>query len=358
MQESNKKKAKLLIVDDEPAIITELEILLCRAYEVYAFTDPERVETFLADSEIDVIICDEMMPGMRGSELLSRVHRTHPDICKIVLSGHAEKNDVVKAINEGRIFSFLFKPVNRQQLLNVIEKGLENRRLKLLLEQQNAELKELNENLEQKVNERTEQLITAHNKLAQVDENKMAFLIYLSYEMTSSLDRIKRLAHEVFTYFGIAGCDLKPQSQPFSYKEEIDKILLGQKLLIAKKKISLTNQVTDTAMAKADPKYRQHILATLLNNAIIFCNEGGVVTITTEQGAGKTRLLVSDSGKGFLQEDAEAIFRAFVIPPKKRNPDGFGLNLPLARILVDAHEGLLTAISPGIDQGATFILEL
>ncbi|MDH3349481.1 MAG: response regulator [Desulfobulbaceae bacterium] len=100
-------KSKLLIVDDEQSIVTELEILLCRDYEVHGFIDPLLVEPFLEHHDIDLIICDEIMPEMRGSELLSRIHDKYPDMCKIVLSGQAERDDVVKAVNEGHIYSFL-----------------------------------------------------------------------------------------------------------------------------------------------------------------------------------------------------------------------------------------------------------
>lgn len=158
MHQDNKAKHTVVIVDDERSILTELKILLKRDYEVYVFENPEEVEDFIDNNQVDLIICDELMPEMRGSILLSRLHKKHPDICKVVLSGQAEKNDIVRAINEGHIFSFLFKPVSRQQLLNVIEKGIENRMLKLTLEKQNVELKNYSENLEKMVQERTSSL--------------------------------------------------------------------------------------------------------------------------------------------------------------------------------------------------------
>lgn len=359
MKKENKDKPVVLLVDDERSILTELEIILCRTYEIHTFLDPEKVEEYVDNNPVDLIVCDEMMPELRGSELLSRIHKKHPDICKIVLSGQAEKNDVVKAINEGRIFSFLFKPVNRQQLLNVIEKGLENREMKILLEEQNSELKDLNENLERKVKERTAQLVKAHKRLEQLDENKMAFLIYLSYEMTSPLDRIKRLANSVFSYFGIAGREIELAPQTFPYRKTVDEILNSEKKFIEERRITVENKVDEKATAQVDPKYWPQILETLIHNAVVFCNRGGQVILETRAGAeGKTCLVVSDTGRGFLPEDSEAIFKPFMLSQEKRLPNGFGLNLPLAKILVEAHGGKLTGESPGPDKGATFTLEL
>ncbi len=354
-----KKKSSIILVDDEQSILTELEIILCRTYDVKTFVNPELVEEYVDNNDVDLIVCDEMMPELRGSELLSRLHKNHPDVCKIVLSGQAEKNDVVKAINEGRIFSFLFKPVNRQQLLNVIEKGIENRQMRLLLELQNTELKDLNDNLEKKVKERTTQLIKAHKRLEQLDENKMAFLIYLSYEMSSPLDRIRKLVTAIFSYFGVAGQDLEPVSEKIMIQGVVNKLLKYEDHFAKAKALTIENLVEEDATVEADPKYLEHILKTLIHNGVVFSQDGATVTLITEQGAdGKIRFIVKDSGRGFLEEDKELIFKPFLLPPEKRSANGFGLNLPLAKIMVDAMGGTIIGESSGVDQGATFTLTL
>ncbi len=358
MKTLQKEKATLVIVDDEQTILTELEILLCRNYDVHTFLNPEEVEEFVDTHHVDLIVCDEMMPEMRGSELLERLHKKHPDICKIVLSGQAEKNDIVKAINEGHIYSFLFKPVNREQLLNVIENGLENRMMKLLLEEQNRQLKDLNENLEEKVRERTAQLVKAYKRLEQLDDNKMAFLIYLSNEISSPLDRLKKLAEVLITYFGMAGSDLSPSLQPVQAGQLVAKILAERKGTVAEKELQVDNRVGEDLVVQADPDYLEFLLSTLVDNALVFSDPGGRVTIDARRDGDRVSIVVSDTGRGFAPEDRDLLFKPFVLPPEKRNPDGFGLNLPQARIIVDAHDGELLAESPGPGKGATFTLTL
>ena len=77
------KKATIVIVDDEQSILKELKILLGRMYQVHIFVNPEEAEVFVDNNEVDLVISDEMMPEMRGSVLLAKIHRKHPDICNI-----------------------------------------------------------------------------------------------------------------------------------------------------------------------------------------------------------------------------------------------------------------------------------
>jgi FixJ family two-component response regulator len=358
MSRDNNEKYTVVIVDDERPILTELNILLNRRYNVYTFQNPEEVEDFVDNNQVDLIVCDELMPEMRGSVLLSRLHKKHPDVCKVVLSGQAEKNDIVRAINEGHIFNFLFKPVNQQQLQNVIEKGIENRVLKLTLERQNIELKNYSENLEKMVQERTAQLVKAHERVKQLDGNKMFFLIYLTNEINSPLDRIQKLAEILLTYFGLAGSNLKPDMRLVPLQETFSGLLANRKDALAARSVTVDDRVSPGVTVKTDPEYLDRVLGAVIDNAISFSNPGGKIVLDAVSHNGKTRISVSDSGKGIEPEDLENIFKAFVLEPEKRRPAGFGLNLPLAGILVNALGGKLWAESPGPGKGATFYLEL
>ncbi len=358
MSRDNNEKYTLVIVDDERPILTELKILLKRRYNVHTFENPEEVEDFVDNNQVDLIICDELMPEMRGSVLLSRVHKKHPDVCKVVLSGQAEKNDIVRAINEGHIFNFLFKPVNQQQLLNVIEKGIENRMLKLTLERQNVELKNYSENLEKMVQERTAQLVKAHERVKQLDGNKMSFLIYLTNEINSPLDRIQKLAEILLTYFGLAGSNLKPDMGQVDLKGTVSGLLANKKSALAARPVTVDDRVSPGMTVKTDHEYLERVLGAFIDNAICFSNPGGEIVLDAVSHNGKTRISVADTGKGIAAEDLKNIFKAFVLEPEKRRPAGFGLNLPVAGILVNALGGKLWAESPGPGKGATFYLEL
>ncbi len=356
--ESKKKKATIVLVDDEQSILRELKFLLGRTYQIYTFVNPEEVEDFVDQNHVDMVISDELMPEMRGSELLARIHKRHPDICKVVLSGQAEKDDIVRAVNEGHIFSFLYKPVDKQQLLNVIEKGLESRMMKLKMAQQNLELKRYSENLEKMVEEKTAQLVKAYDKLKMLDENKMSFLLYLSHEMDSSLDRIKKLAETLLNYFAFIGADLKIERKPVALKQLVDELLEDAATRIHEAEIEIHTEYAGDPVVSADPDYLRQVLKTVIDNALTYTPKGGKVSISSVPINGKTRICISDTGRGILKEDLKKIFRAFVLEPRKRHPDGFGLNLPIAKIIVISHGGRIWAESEGKDKGASFFIEI
>lgn len=353
-----KQKPTVVVVDDERPILTELKILLGRAYRVHTFVNPEEVEGFVDANPVDLVISDELMPEMRGSVLLGRLHQKHPDICKIVLSGQAEKNDIVRAINEGQIFSFLFKPVNQRQLLNVIEKGLENRMMKLTLEKQNIELKNYSENLEKMVQERTAQLVKAHERVQQLDGDKMSFLLYLAHEINSPLDRIQKLAETILTYFGVAGSNLKPDRSTLPLRESLISFALKKKKEMEDRSIALAWRIDENLQIFTDPEYLERIFAALMDNAIFFSAAGGTITVAAAATNGRTTISVSDNGRGIDPADLENIFTPFLLEPEKRRPTGFGLNLPLARILTRALDGKIWAESEGSGKGASLYLEL
>lgn len=357
-RDKKKDKPVVVIVDDERPILTELKILLGRAYKVHIFENPEEVEEFVDANQVDLIVSDELMPEMRGSVLLTHIHQKHPDICKIVLSGQAEKNDIVRAINEGHIFSFLFKPVNQRQLLNVIEKGLENRRMKLELEKKNIELQNYSENLEKMVKERTAQLVKANERLNQLDGNKMNFLLYLSQEINSPLERIQALAETLITYFGLAGANLKPEPDRVDLRETVSSLLEGKKAEIERQSLVIDDRLPAGLQLQTDSEYLERVLDTLIDNAVRFSGAGGTIVLEGGREGERTRIVVRDNGKGIAEEDLEDIFSPFVLEAEKRRPAGFGLNLPVARILTRALGGKIWAESGGPGKGAAFHLEL
>jgi response regulator RpfG family c-di-GMP phosphodiesterase len=165
----------ILCVDDEANILSALR----RLFRPHGYTvlvaggGDEGLET-LAREHVDLIISDMRMPGMDGATFLAKARQQYPDTVRLLLTGYADMESTIAAINAGQIARYIAKPWNDQDVILTVREALERKalerdkvRLEALTLRQNEELKDLNASLEQKVEARTSELKIAHEKLKQ-----------------------------------------------------------------------------------------------------------------------------------------------------------------------------------------------
>lgn len=115
---------RLLILDDEPNILRALKRLLRRdGYEIHTVTSAQEALNLLALHEFQVVLSDQRMPEMTGTDFLSRVKDLYPDTIRIVLSGYTDLDSVTDAVNRGAIYKFLTKPWDDEQLRDQIRQA-------------------------------------------------------------------------------------------------------------------------------------------------------------------------------------------------------------------------------------------
>lgn len=216
------RKPVILCVDDEPVILTSLRDQLIHhlgtEYDIeIAESGEEALETLeelLAENtEVPVIISDQIMPGMKGDELLTKIHARHPRSLKIFLTGQADANAVGNAVNRANLYRYIGKPWDEADLKLTVTKALysysrdkqlaeQNELLEKLYAQAQEEiverkrvevlLAEANQNLEQKVDERTRELSQAIEDL-KATQNQLVI-----QEKMASLGKLTAgIAHEI-----------------------------------------------------------------------------------------------------------------------------------------------------------------
>lgn len=160
-------KAKILCVDDEPNVLRALRrLFMDDQYEILiAESGSAGLELLAQEPDVAVVMSDYRMPEMDGVEFLSQVHDRWPTTMRIVLSGYADTASVVEAINVGYIYKFIPKPWNDDELRITVARAVEtyflnqeNARLSTELSERNLELRQINANLENLVQKRTEAL--------------------------------------------------------------------------------------------------------------------------------------------------------------------------------------------------------
>jgi diguanylate cyclase (GGDEF)-like protein len=183
----NTYQCSILVVDDEPHILTTVSSLLEPDFEVLTADSPAAAQAVFAQRAVDIILTDQRMPGMKGVHLLEWVRQNSPATMRLLMTGYAELDEAVDAINRGGVFRYVIKPWKVETLLETLQSAartfiLEHQH-KLLLE----ELRQLNEELEKRVQARTNELQQAYHELEQ--KNKMLEKLALTDALTGLPNR-------------------------------------------------------------------------------------------------------------------------------------------------------------------------
>lgn len=198
-------KGVLLFVDDENIVLNSLRTLLTQRFDGKLTVEIaesgeealELIDELICDGlELQVVVADYIMPGMKGDELLVQVHDRLPDVRKIMLTGQSDLEGVKRAINKAGLYRFIEKPWVDEDLLLTIQSAIhsycqdkeiarQNEELRLI----NKELSRLNEELETIVNMRTQELR---------EKNRELELLAITDRLTGICNRLR--LDEVFEY--------------------------------------------------------------------------------------------------------------------------------------------------------------
>jgi putative nucleotidyltransferase with HDIG domain len=214
-------------VDDEENILKALHRLLRReGYRLFSTSSPKEALKLARNELVAVVVSDQHMPTMSGTELLAEVKVIEPDIVRVILTGYANMDAALDAINHGEVFRFVSKPWNDDELRTTLRQAVfqhyllkENKRLMEITQAQNEQLKELNVNLERKVLERTKQLHLKHEQLKAMHRRLQVNFrdtVRVFVELTELYDpflgghakRVAGLARQLGERLNISGVDL------------------------------------------------------------------------------------------------------------------------------------------------------
>jgi DNA-binding NtrC family response regulator len=136
------EQGSLVIVDDEEMVLTSIAsfLRLETAYDVTTFTRATLAIEHIERHDVDLVISDFLMPEMDGLQFLRRVRDLRPQIPRVILTGYADKENAIKAINEVGLFQYIEKPWNNDELRLVIRNGVEKKQLLGQLEKKVAQI--------------------------------------------------------------------------------------------------------------------------------------------------------------------------------------------------------------------------
>jgi two-component system, sensor histidine kinase and response regulator len=337
--------------------------------------------------DLAVIIADFIMPGMNGDELLEKIHRTKPESKKILLTGQASLQGVSNAVNKANLYRYISKPWDKDDLILTVKEALRSFQQDKTIVRQNKDLKELNASLEDKVDQRTNELkelnatkdkffsIIAHDL-----KNPFNTLIGFSELLLTNLDNYDKahisdfvniinstsksaytLLENLLDWSRAQTGRLKMEPTQIHLKDIIEENVSLLHAVSEKKGVSLINSVDKSKTAFADENMIKTVIRNLVSNALKYTPKGGTVQISSAERDGFLETTVSDTGIGISEENLEKLFRIDVNFSLKGTEDetGTGLGLILCKEFVEKNKGKISVKStPGKGSEFSFLLPL
>ncbi|GAB4187093.1 MAG: hypothetical protein OHK0057_09100 [Thermoflexibacter sp.] len=197
----NKEKYRILYVDDEVDNLIIFKAAFRRHYEVFTAASAKEGMEILKNNEIHILITDQRMPEMTGVEFLESIITDYPEIIRMILTGFSDVEAIIQAINKGRVYQYITKPWDVDELKITIDNAIESFRLKSENKQLIKDLKEANQRLEEyaldlekKVEERTAEVVRQKEIIEKKNEDITASINYAKNIQDAILPEEKRIA--------------------------------------------------------------------------------------------------------------------------------------------------------------------
>jgi signal transduction histidine kinase len=399
----------ILIVDDEPKNLAVLETLLDDpGYRLVRATSGDEALLALMAEEFAVLILDVRMPGMSGFELaqLIKERRKTSRIPIIFLTAYYnEDQHILEGYVSGAV-DYLHKPVNPAVLRSKVAVFAELHRKGRMLETANklllaevaerrhaeAQLGELNQTLDRRVQERTAELQESEARLLEASRRKDEFLAILAHELRNPLapvrnavELLKRdcrepgrlewatqlIDRQVRSLARLID-DLMDVSRINQGRIELRRnvVTLGEVLSDAVETVrphmetaghELVVLLPDPSLAvEADRTRLAQAFVNLLHNAVKYTDPGGRIEVGVSVKKGHATVTVRDNGIGIPPDHLGGVFDMFsqVESALSRSRGGLGIGLALTQRLVQMHGGNVKASSEGLGKGSRFQVEL
>lgn len=382
-------KEKILYVDDEQENLEVFGFTFRKYYDIYLANTAEKGMEILNKETIKLVITDQRMPHITGVEFLANVADLDPRIIPMITTGFSDIETITQAINKGRVYRYIIKPWNSDELKIAIDNALEaynlkdeNQKLIKNLQKANAQLKETNKILKQ-----------AKETAEQSDNLKSSFLANMSHEIRTPLNSILGFSNlltfpdlndaqknkfvslikengkyllgiidDIIDISKIESNQMKLKPISFSVNElikELCSFFYNDRNLLQKTNVSLTAKImkAENISLFTDRDHLKQILFNFISNAIKFTDKGTISIGYTVKDS-EIVFYTKDEGIGIPKNKFKYIFERFKkIEYEKKVYRGNGLGLTISQNLAKLIKGEIHLVSQ-INKGSTFYFSL
>jgi signal transduction histidine kinase len=358
----------ILVIDDEPASVRAVERALADEYRVITATGAAQGLAVLAAEPVTLMIVDQRMPDMSGTELLARTAAQHPEVIRVLLTGYTDVDTLVEAINAGHVYYYLSKPWEPRDLRLVVRRGVERyaaaaERRRLL-----AELRRACDRLQREADQKGRLLaMTAHELGTPLHLLSNALALMADMALPPGAEPWLATARRNLEWLGrglgqMATCarwqsrSLVLRCGPVDLRALLRRLQAAYEPVWRTRRLLLHVDVGGALPAlAADPLWLERALSNLLSNAVRFTPDGGAITIAVTAGAEEVEIRVADSGIGIDGHLLDEVFEPFsaasgdlALHTSGRfefGSRGLGLGLAITKAIIAEHGGTIAVRS-------------
>ncbi len=354
-------KIHVLYIDDEDNNLKSFRATLRKDFKIFTAIDAEEGLRIAQEEEIHVVIADQRMPGMTGTEFFEKMVKINPDPIRILLTGYSDISSVIDAINKGEVYRFIDKPWNIEQIKNSIKNAADIYFMRMELKEKNIKLKKLHSEMNQFVYSLSHELrgplmsISGISKLA-----KLEIIDPLTREYFDMIDsatvKLDDYIYKMLDFYRSTKIDHKVTKVDFNE-------IMKQQMEAYHAKFDLSNfhlniQVNQTSDFFSDEAKIRVILNNLFSNSVQFQKsetEQKNINLTIEVLEEKAIISVEDNGIGIESKHHPEVFNLFTRATQKNV--GVGLGLYMVKEAVEQMGGSIDLISV-LDEGTKIIVTL
>ena len=310
-------RAGVLYLDDEENNLFSFRALFRRDFDIYTTTSASDAVQYLRDKEIHVILSDQKMAEVSGVEFFELVKNEFPHPVRILVTGYADIEAVIDAINRGQVYRYVTKPWNEQELRICIDNAREKFERERELRIKNKELEATHAELDKFVYSTSHELraplvsMLGVMELLRREEDQLKSKEYINM-LDTSLQRLNEAVQNIIYYYQNARTDEILEN--IDFKELLDEIVRALERSGSKIVPKLNVEVHGNYVFRGDRHRVRVILLNLISNAIRFTDSAKSdprVSVDVLQNAEKAVVRVSDNGIGIEEDRLHRIFEPF-----------------------------------------------
>ncbi len=353
------EKKSILYVDDEPNNLMGFKSVFRRHFKVHTATSGQEGLEIMANHPIQLVISDQRMPNMTGTQFLKQIADNYPDVIRIILTGYSDYEATLEAINNGKVYKYLTKPWETEDLKEIIDGALgiyqlrrENARLLKSLQKVNTELDRFVYSASHDLRAPIASLLGLMNLAKRSDDpQEIKELLKIGEKVLAQLEIFIK---EIADYSRNVKTGI--QSQEIDFKTFFEDILDHYKFYDESEKIQKIIQVEQKAAFRSDMARLKVILKNLVSNSIRYADTDKpmpFLKLSALVTDNQVVIEVSDNGRGIASHHLEKIFEMFYRATDSKTGSGLGLFIVKETVMKLRGE---IEVSSEYTEGTTFTL--